>query len=333
MTQNQACDRVLRFRHEGQSLTCLSAKVNKGIRNNSNAHSNHPVVHFVFSLTTPGKGHSYLMPEASLRLLRPDDLQGAMELSRLAGWNQTIDDWQMLLRLEPEGCFAIELDNRIVATTTLLCYGTKLAWIGMVLTRPEYRRRGLARRLMEAALGRAAALKIESVKLDATSDGRPLYEKLGFKTEQIIERWFRDATAENASGTTTVLSTTPLPLEIDIDAFGADRSILFQELATRNRPHASNDAFCFSRNGSRCNYLGPCVAKDPAFARGVIEETLKGSPPSSWYWDLLNTNKKALGLAAVLGFVPQRRLERMSIGHRLTKNDQMVYAIAGFELG
>ena len=273
------------------------------------------------------------MPEASLRLLRPDDLQGAMELSRLAGWNQTIDDWQMLLRLEPEGCFAIELDNRIVATTTLLCYGTKLAWIGMVLTRPEYRRRGLARRLMEAALGRAAALKIESVKLDATSDGRPLYENLGFKTEQIIERWFRDATAENASGTTTVLSTTPLPLEIDIDAFGADRSILFQELATRNRPHASNDAFCFSRNGSRCNYLGPCVAKDPAFARGVIEETLKGSPPSSWYWDLLNTNKKALGLAAVLGFVPQRRLERMSIGHRLTKNDQMVYAIAGFELG
>jgi hypothetical protein len=65
----------------------------------------------------------------------------------------------------------------------------------------------------------------------------------------------------------------------------------------------------------------------------VIEETLKGSPQSSWYWDLLNTNKKALGLAAVLGFVPQRRLERMSIGHRLTKNDQMVYAIAGFELG
>lgn len=273
------------------------------------------------------------MTEGQLRLLRSSDLDGAMELSRLAGWNQTVHDWQMLLRLEPQGCFAIELDNRIVATTTLLCYGTKLAWIGMVLTRPEYRRRGLARRLMEKALECAATRKVESIKLDATADGQPLYEKLGFKTEQIIERWFRDATSKIASGTKTAPSTTPLPLEIDTGAFGANRSILFQELATRNRPHASNDAFCFSRNGSRCNYLGPCVAKDPASARGVIEETLRASPQSSWYWDLLSTNKKALGLAAVLGFVPQRRLERMSIGHRLTKNDQIIYAIAGFELG
>jgi len=273
------------------------------------------------------------MAEGSLRLLRPDDLPGAMELSRLAGWNQTIDDWHMLLRLEPQGCFVIELDNLIVATTTLLCYGTTLAWIGMVLTRPEYRRRGLARRLMEKALECASARKIGSVKLDATADGQPLYEKLGFKTEQIIQRWFLDVTPQNASGKTPAPTSTPLPLEMDAHAFGADRSALFQELVTRNRPHTSSDAFSFSRSGSRCNYLGPCVAKDPSSARGVIEETLRVWPPSSWYWDLLNTNKAALDLAAALSFAPQRRLERMAIGDRLVKNDQMVYAIAGFELG
>jgi hypothetical protein len=34
-----------------------------------------------------------------------------------------------------------------------------------------------------------------------------------------------------------------------------------------------------------------------------------------------------------LGFAPQRRLERMVLGNSLSTNDEMVYAIAGFELG
>jgi GNAT superfamily N-acetyltransferase len=273
------------------------------------------------------------MAEGSLRLLRHSDLNGAMELSRLAGWNQTSDDWEMLLRLEPEGCFAIEFDHRIVATTTLLCYGTNLAWIGMVLTRPEYRRRGFARRLMEAALECASALKLESVKLDATADGQPLYEKLGFKPEQIIERWFRDLRPQDAAGKSAAPSSVQPSLPMDREAFGAGRGTLLQELTNRNRPYTTDDGYCFSRGGTCCNYLGPCVTRDPASARVVIEQALQASPGSSWYWDLLSTNKKALRLAAVLGFVPQRRLERMAIGNRIAKNDQMVYAIAGFELG
>lgn len=255
-----------------------------------------------------------------------------MELSRLAGWNQTIDDWQMFLHLEPQSCFAIELDHRIVATTTLLGYGTALAWIGMVLTHPQYRRRGFARRLMEKALECAAARKIQSVKLDATTDGQPLYEKLGFRTEQIIERWFRDATPLNSLQSNSPGAALP-SFDLDTQAFGADRRHIFQHLTARNRAYASDQAFCFSRDGSRCRYLGPCVANDSNSARTVIEEALQSSPRSSWYWDLLNTNKPALDLAAELGFKPQRRLERMSIGQPLAKNDQMVYAIAGFELG
>src|SRR5437016_12880203 len=92
----------------------------------------------------------------------------------------------------------MEVDERVVATATLLCYGSRLAWIGMVLTRPDYRRRGFAQRLVQTALERSAALKIESVKLDATQEGQPLYEKLGFKTEQIVERWFHEGRQDQA---------------------------------------------------------------------------------------------------------------------------------------
>ena len=106
---------------------------------------------------------------AILRGLVPRDIPAALELSQQAGWNQTAEDWRMLTDLAPEGCLAIQVDAELAATTTLLCYGRRLAWIGMVLTKVPYRGRGFARRLLTQALKQADEMRIETVKLDGTS--------------------------------------------------------------------------------------------------------------------------------------------------------------------
>lgn len=49
-----------------------------------------------------------------------------------------------------------------------------------VYTEPEFRRLGLARRLMDALIEWSRAAGIERIALHATPDGRPLYESLGF---------------------------------------------------------------------------------------------------------------------------------------------------------
>ena len=49
-----------------------------------------------------------------------------------------------------------------------------------VYTRPEWRRRGIARFMMEAVIRWAATDGIVSLVLHASDDGRPLYETLGF---------------------------------------------------------------------------------------------------------------------------------------------------------
>ena len=49
-----------------------------------------------------------------------------------------------------------------------------------VVTAPEYRRRGIARRMMQVMLEWLAAQGIEHVTLHATEAGRPLYQELGF---------------------------------------------------------------------------------------------------------------------------------------------------------
>src|SRR5256885_2262747 len=129
------------------------------------------------------------LPTPALRSLTHAHIAQAVDLSALAGWNQTAYDWSLLLDLEPQHCWGIEIDGILAATTTLVSYERRLAWIGMVLTHTEFRRRGLARSLVKHALQAARDQKIETVKLDATELGQPLYESLGFRCEQAIERW------------------------------------------------------------------------------------------------------------------------------------------------
>src|ERR1700690_3620230 len=130
-----------------------------------------------------------------LRLLTSADIRQAMLLKQTAGWNQTERDWLRGLELEPGGCFCIERDGKLAATATAICYGRNLAWIGMVLTRPEYRGQGMASQLMRRALEFLDGRQEQWVKLDATAMGSPLYRKLGFVDECPIERWVREPRA------------------------------------------------------------------------------------------------------------------------------------------
>ena len=53
-----------------------------------------------------------------------------------------------------------------------------------VYTKPAYRKKGVARRLMQALLSEAADLKLDDVDLKATDSGYPLYRSLGFEDAQ-----------------------------------------------------------------------------------------------------------------------------------------------------
>ena len=53
-----------------------------------------------------------------------------------------------------------------------------------VYTRPDCRRRGYAKRVMEALLAGAEALDLSVVELQATDDGYPLYLSVGFLDDE-----------------------------------------------------------------------------------------------------------------------------------------------------
>lgn len=272
------------------------------------------------------------MATEQLRLMSINDLADACELSLAAGWNQTAEDWKMLLELAPDGCFGIETEGHLVSSTTVVSYGQRLGWIGMVLTRPEYRGRGFARRLFAHALAYVDSYGLETVKLDATDQGRPLYEKFGFIAERPIERWSRPgASTPQLLARSSRLD--PPAIELDRDAFAADRSELLSALASRSAVTSVPTGFLLARTGRTTAYLGPCVSSQDDTARKLITALLNDSPATSWSWDLLPANRFAVSLASELGFRRRRCLTRMGKGKRLRARDEMTYAIAGFELG
>jgi GNAT superfamily N-acetyltransferase len=264
------------------------------------------------------------------RRLDVGDLPCLLELSRCAGWNQTVADWKVLLDLEPDSCLGVEEDGCVRATATLICYGTRLAWLGMVLTHPDYWRRGFARSLVGSCLEIAAARRIATVKLDATDSGLPLYESLGFLREQTIERWSGHGIAGNNAAQSTVTET--LNYALDSVAFGADRSTLLSRLVVNGRSRASEAGFAMNRPGAHAEYLGPCVARSKEAARGLIENCLSESS-GVYLWDLLPANRTALELATEFGFRSARKLMRMRKGEEIRGDESMVYAAGGFELG
>ncbi len=266
-----------------------------------------------------------------LRTLRADDVPEAAQLSAEAGWNQTEDDWRLLLELCPEGCLGIEMDGHLVATTTLFCYGRRLAWVGMVLTNPAYRGRGLARKLLTRCLEQADRMGIETTKLDATDQGRPLYEKFGFQAEQEVQRWSRPGEGTMPPATSGGAMADAWRAS-DALAFGADRSMLLSRLAQRHPPVSLSQSYLFSRAGRATAYLGPCVSENPESARRLIEECVRGTK-CGWSWDLFPRNREAVMVARDLGFSLQRHLVRMARGKELRHKEHAIYAIAGFELG
>ncbi len=54
------------------------------------------------------------------------------------------------------------------------------AYIMNMYTRPEYRRRGIAYKVLNLLVNEAKERGISHISLEATEDGRPLYEKYGF---------------------------------------------------------------------------------------------------------------------------------------------------------
>jgi len=261
--------------------------------------------------------------------------------------NQTVADWKRFLEASPEGCFVAEEDGQVRGTATTISFERRFAWVGMVLVEPEYRSRGIGTRLLERAIEHLDELKVPAIKLDATPQGKPLYEKLEFVSEYEIERWTLRRSADETKGCGSDECETLAPellepiCEADQEVFGADRSYLLRSLHGDAPEFTAGilkagqiEGYGFGRRGSFADHLGPWMARDASTASTLLEAFLKHSSREFVVVDYLKSNSIGADLLRSFGFSYSRSLTRMYRG----SNDhpgrsELLCAILGPEFG
>jgi len=276
-----------------------------------------------------------------IRRMQRSDIPRGTDLCRIVNWNQLDADWQRLIDLDPNGVFAAEEDGILCGTASTISYDAEMAWIGMILVHPEFRGRGLAIQLMRQCISYLEQRQIESIKLDATDMGRPVYLKLGFKEEEPIVRYVSKSpklTGGVSDHVTDILDWTEIS-SLDKVAFGANRTLLLRNLsvngpAVQYRKNGSSDfGFGFARTGFHADFIGPVVATSASAGREIIQGLLARLSDKPVMTDILPANKQSEDLIKPHGFETSRMLTRMCLGKQRTGNMDFIFGAAGFELG
>lgn len=278
----------------------------------------------------------------ALRALTENDLHAAMRLKEFAGWNQTARDWGTFFGTNPDGNYAAVHNGKVVGTAAAIRYENKIAWIGLVLVDPEFRRMGIGKMLLGAALD--GLRDVPCVKLDATPDGKKLYDTLGFVDESTLQRWVCSAPSRTDKPETSykVRRVTRDDLDSivkqDAQTFGAPREVLLRrqiEAAPSAWCVVENEkvcGFCLGREGSKFYHIGSVVADNFQQARTMIE-TVLSDIHAPVLIDVPDAQSELTEWLQSLGFVSQRPLIRMRSGDTISSDTRRLFAICGPEFG
>jgi GNAT superfamily N-acetyltransferase len=266
--------------------------------------------------------------------LGPDDALAGLALSTEAHWNQNEADWRFFL--SQGTVFGVhDDDGHLVASAALLPYTSGNAWISMVLVTANWRRRGLATKLIDACLDAAAKQGFTSW-LDATPAGATVYAPLGFTPTLELRRLRLETSALPNAGVSRARSADDLRRFVARDclAMGFDRSALLAELGGRpgSRLISSGGAAALVRDGRKARHIGPLFADGPGQAVALVHEII-GSETGPVLIDAVSTQDEFINGLTRCGWIIERPFQRMRFGGTTAQPAEQPFAVAGPEYG
>jgi GNAT superfamily N-acetyltransferase len=230
-----------------------------------------------------------------LRPMQAGDLAAMHRLAQQMSWPHRAEDCAQLFALGA-GTVAVDGTGSTVGVGLRWSFGRDVGTIGLVLVAPERQGRGIGRALMTALI---ADLEPRALMLNATAEGLPLYEKLGFVSTGFVQQH------QGRLAEASVLPSVPaVPVRraavadhtalcaLDAAAFGTDRSPLVSRLL------ADGEAWVVERAGQpagiavlrafgRGMIIGPIVAASEDEAIALVAAAAKAAPPGVLRVDIL----------------------------------------------
>jgi GNAT superfamily N-acetyltransferase len=272
--------------------------------------------------------------DVAITKLNADDAHAGLVLSTEAHWNQNEADWRVFLSRGT--VFGVrDRDGLLVATAALLPYSSGNAWISMVLVTANWRRRGVATKLVDACLDAATKHGL-TPWLDATPAGATVYGPLGFAPTLQLRRLRLENSTSPKGAPSQALSAGDFGdfTARDISTMGFDRSALLAELGGRSgsRLLSNGGAVALVRDGRKARHIGPLFTDSSDRALALVHEIVR-SETGAVLIDAVSTQEEFLSGLTGSGWSIERPFQRMRFGRATTLPAELPFAVAGPEYG
>jgi predicted GNAT family N-acyltransferase len=220
--------------------------------------------------------------------LNESDIPDLIALSASVGWDYNEDEIRTVLAAGVIYGWRND-DKRVMASAAILAYDNRLASIGMVIVHPDYRGYGLGKTVTQTCIDSVPSRM--PVMLIATPDGKPMYEKMGFRPVDCVHKYLCDGyRGDHHESVTPEMAISPVSaehfhriVELDRLAVGANRSAFLQARMrqAKNGVVAIQEdgeivGYGFSIQGSVNLVLGPIVAPHASVAAAIVNRLASG---------------------------------------------------------
>ncbi len=199
--------------------------------------------------------------------MKPKDFLFATKLANTMNWNMTIEDFQFITSLEPDGCFVLFDDLKPIGIASSNSYG-KVGWFGDLIVKEEYRGKGAGTQLVNHSIDYLRDKGVETIGLYAYPNLIEFYSNLGFcYDEDFSVMNAHDLKAKSAEALTSIGTKHVEKItEFDRTYFGGDRRKLLESIILEQ----GNLSYYVSEDEEVTGYIAATVYETMAWVGPLV---------------------------------------------------------------
>ena len=275
----------------------------------------------------------------TIRKMRREEVEFAVEMAAGEGWNPGIHDGEIFYETDPDGFFIAEIEGKPIGCASAVAYDDSFGFLGLYVVKPEFREKGVGVKLTEKCLEH---LGNRNIGLDGVVENEKKYQEImKFKSFYSNLRFEGRGGGEIPDGLVKI-SAVPFEslLEYDREMFPAPRTTFLEKWIKQPDSYAFAAVEAGKLKGygviRKCQQgykIGPLFADDQKTAENIFLALKASVPDEAIYLDVPEPNKKAMEIAKKYRMTVMFKTIRMYSREEPEIKLEKVYGVTSFELG
>jgi len=273
--------------------------------------------------------------------MKADDFPFAVQLANTMNWNMTVEDFEFMMKLEPEGCFVLFHGSERLGICTSVSFGG-VGWFGNFIVKENVRGEGAGSLLIKNAIDYLKNKGAETIGLYAYPHLVKFYESFGFEAniDFLVLKGKAKFPAAKEMLKAAKKRDVPALIDFDCKCFGANRKKLLEPILFNKR----NLCYVSTENNEITGYVaaklygkmaevGPliCHANSVNAAVLLLKNILSRLSGLDVFIYIPKKEKALLTVLCNAGFEEDFRVVRMFLGPAVANN--CIYAAESLERG